>query len=87
MSTYNFTGDVRFKELLIGVLEKNELNGISPYSLRWAGTSASGWSFGVVQYDLGQRGDTLARRTLAISINKMLLWGKWCIACSASKVV
>lgn len=50
---YNFTGDVTFKEQLIRVLEINELNGLSPYSLSWAGTPESGWSFGVVQYDIG----------------------------------
>jgi hypothetical protein len=66
MVDYNFTNftkdgvvfDVAFKEKLISVLEKNELGSLSPYVLRWAGTAESGWSYGVVQYDLGQANET-----------------------------
>jgi len=75
MTTYNFTDypnyaafDAAFKEKLIGVLQKNELGTGSPYELVFAGTAASGWSFGIVQYDLGQEPapdetSTLARTT------------------------
>jgi|GEM_PF-3870038 len=46
--------EIRFKELLARVLEKNELSGRSPYKLCFATKySDSGWSFGVPQYDLG----------------------------------
>jgi len=45
--------EILFKQLLERTLERNELNGISPYVLRWAGTAASGWSFGTVQFDIG----------------------------------
>ncbi len=52
----SFTGDaetVRFKEILARVLEKNELNGKSPYALAFATKNSNGgWSFGVPQYDL-----------------------------------
>lgn len=44
--------EIQFKQRLERMVEKNELTGKSPYALQWAGTSASGWSFGVFQYDI-----------------------------------
>jgi hypothetical protein len=62
----NFTGDIAFKEKLARVLEKNELNGKSPYALYFATkNSKSGWSFGIPQYDLSTRnGRALFQRIL-----------------------
>lgn len=52
--TITFTGDVAFKQRLFRVLEKNELSGVSPYSIKFAtSASRSAWSFGWLQHDLG----------------------------------
>jgi trimeric autotransporter adhesin len=61
-----FTGtpaEIAFKVVLARVLARNELSGSSPYELFWAGTAASGWTFGPLQYDVA--GNSTARNLLA----------------------
>lgn len=42
-----------FKQRLDRVLRANESN--TPYVLAWAGTAASGWTFGVPQWPVSSR--------------------------------
>ncbi|MBN2653564.1 MAG: hypothetical protein JXR79_00410 [Nitrospirae bacterium] len=67
----SFTGDaetIRFKTILASVLEKNELNGKSPYALYFATkASNSGWSFGVPQYDLSEGNNVNLFRDILIN--------------------
>lgn len=67
--SYDFSGDIVFKERLMRVIKKNELNGKSPYALYWAGTSQSGWSFGEVQYDLSGGLDTALELFAKVLLN------------------
>lgn len=48
----NFTG---FKQKLFSLMKKNESD--KAYSLTWAGTAESGWSYGWVQFDLANGPD------------------------------
>jgi len=56
MANYNLSdgacGNISFKMKLISLFTQNELGSTSPYALSWANTTTSGWSFGVVQYDI-----------------------------------
>src|SRR4030095_10576711 len=72
MITFNGTDDQKYwKQKMYEVFLLNELGSKTAYTLSWAGTAGSGYSFGYVQWDLAKNSTarTILRNILENATN------------------